>query len=104
MSTAHELAADAPPRWATIAEAAGYAHTPERTLYRWVREGRLPATRLGRKYQVDLNEVDRLRRPARRETDPGDEALALEVAASLLPLAGWQRENLARLLLGKEDR
>ena len=54
------------PRWATIAEAAEYSHVPEATLRRWIAEERLPADRVGpRKLQVDLNEVDKLRTPAR---------------------------------------
>lgn len=52
------------PRWATIAEASTYSGIPESTMRRWIRNGTLPASRLGpRRIQVDLNEVDHLRQP-----------------------------------------
>jgi excisionase family DNA binding protein len=56
------------PRWATVAEA--YAHlrgaVSERTLRRWIAQGRLTGHRLGpRKIQIDLNELDALRGPIR---------------------------------------
>jgi excisionase family DNA binding protein len=58
------------PRWATIAEAATYSGIPESTMRRWVRKGTLPASRLGpRRIQVDLNEVDQLRRPVTTTTN-----------------------------------
>lgn len=51
-------------RRATIKEASAYSGVPEGTLRRWISERRLTAYRVGpRKLQVDLNDVDRLRRP-----------------------------------------
>ena len=51
------------PRWATMNEAVEYSRIPWRTLRRWIKEGRLPAYRIGpRLIQVDLNDLDRLRR------------------------------------------
>lgn len=53
-----------PPRWASVAEAAAYARVSERTIRRWVSERRLPANRMGpRRIEIDLNELDKLRRP-----------------------------------------
>jgi excisionase family DNA binding protein len=44
-------------------EAVEYSRIPWRTLRRWIKEGRLPAYRIGpRLIQVDLNDLDRLRR------------------------------------------
>ncbi len=52
-----------PPRWALLKDAAEYAGIKPRTLRDWVRKGRVPADRIGpRLLQVDLNEIDRLRR------------------------------------------
>jgi excisionase family DNA binding protein len=40
---------------------AEYASCSSRTVYRWVREGRLPAWRLGAKsLRIDLDDVDAL--------------------------------------------
>jgi excisionase family DNA binding protein len=51
------------PRWATMKEAVEYSRIPWRTLRRWIGEGRLPGYRIGpRLIQVDLNDLDRLRR------------------------------------------
>ena len=53
-----------PPRWATVAEAAVYARCSQRTIRRWVSQRRLPANRVGpRRIEIDLNELDKLRRP-----------------------------------------
>lgn len=50
------------PRWATVAEAAAYAHMSARTIWRWIADDRLEAHRMGpRKLQVDLNRLDDLR-------------------------------------------
>lgn len=65
-------AADRPaePRWATIKEAAEYTGFSDRTMRRWVHDGRLGAKRMGpRRIQVDLNELDRLRKPVTPDTD-----------------------------------
>ena len=52
-----------PPRWASLVEAANYAKIPVRTLRDWVSKGWLPAYRIGpRQIQIDLNDVDALRR------------------------------------------
>lgn len=50
------------PRWATVAEAADYAHMSKRTIWRWIADERLTASRMGpRRLQVDLNHLDDLR-------------------------------------------
>ena len=52
------------PRWSTIRDAAAYSGIPEGTLRRWIHERRLPAIRVGpRRIEVDLNDVDAMRRP-----------------------------------------
>jgi excisionase family DNA binding protein len=88
------------PRWGTVNEAAAEWGEPPSTVRRWASQGDIPARRIGRKYQVDLNALDQMRetaRPARYLTE-ADRRLAREVAAALLPLADWQRERLSLLL------
>jgi excisionase family DNA binding protein len=88
------------PRWGAVNEAAAEWGEPRSTVRRWAAQGRIPARRIGRKYQVDLNALDRTREPARpaRWLTEQDKRLAREVAAALLPLADWQREKLSLLL------
>lgn len=54
------------PRWATLAEAAAYAHVPVKTLRDWISKGHLPAYKMGPQrtslLQVDLADLDALRR------------------------------------------
>ena len=51
------------PRWVSLLEAAEYARIPMRTMRSWVSQGWLPAYRIGpRQIQIDLNDVDALRR------------------------------------------
>jgi excisionase family DNA binding protein len=51
------------PRYAGLTAAAKYAAVPIGTLRDWVRRGLLPAYRIGtRLLQVDLNDIDRMRR------------------------------------------
>jgi excisionase family DNA binding protein len=88
------------PRWGTVNQAAAEWGEPPSTVRRWAAQGDIPARRIGRKYQVDLNALDRMRepkRPARYLTEQ-DKRLAREVADALLPLADWQREKLSLLL------
>jgi excisionase family DNA binding protein len=54
---------DPKPRWASLAEVHERDQIPVKTLRRWISQGTLPAYRVGpRQLQVDLNDVDRLRR------------------------------------------
>lgn len=51
-------------RYASVAEAAVYAGVCERTIRRYITDGRIPGYRVGpRLIKVDLNEMDRLIRP-----------------------------------------
>lgn len=51
-------------RWASVAEVASYIGASEKTVYRHVWAGELPARRLGKKMlRIDLNDVDALLRP-----------------------------------------
>lgn len=51
------------PRWVYLPEAAQYANVPYRTMRDWIKDGLLPAYRIGpRLIQVDLHDVDALRR------------------------------------------
>lgn len=73
---ADEPAAE-PPRWASLAEAEVYSRVPRRTLRRWIKQGRLPATRYGpRRIEVDLNDLDRLRAPIHPVISTGGEQTA----------------------------
>ena len=65
------------PRWASVAEAATYSGMSQRTIRRWVSQRRLPASRVGpRRIEIDLNELDKLRRPIGGEEDADPEAEA----------------------------
>ncbi len=67
---AHQPINTPPPRYAALREAATYAGVPIGTMRDWIRRGLLPAYRLGpRLIQVDLGDVDRMRRrvPAARQ-------------------------------------
>ena len=88
------------PRWGSVTEAAAEWGEPPSTVRRWAAEGAIPARRIGRKYQVDLNALDRAREPAipTQYLTDDDKRLAREVTAALLPLADWQREKLSLLL------
>lgn len=47
-------------RWANKKQAGEYGNYSERTIERWIHEGRLPAYKVGRLIRVDLNELDQL--------------------------------------------
>lgn len=49
-----------PRRWANKKRAAEYGHYSERTIERWIHEGKLPSYKVGRLIRVDLNELDQL--------------------------------------------
>lgn len=52
-----------PPRYALFRDACEYAAVPPGTMRDWIRRGIIPAYRIGpRLLQVDLNDIDRLRR------------------------------------------
>ncbi|MGH3160372.1 MAG: helix-turn-helix domain-containing protein [Streptosporangiaceae bacterium] len=86
------------PRWGTVPDAADEWGHPRTTVRRWARQGRIPARRIDRKWQVDLNALDQAAEPAASYLTAADRRLAREVAAALLPLADWQREKLSLLL------
>ena len=47
-----------------VPEAAEYAHVSKGTIHRWIRQGRLPAHRVGPLLLlVDLDDIDRLIKP-----------------------------------------
>jgi excisionase family DNA binding protein len=52
------------PRYVPFGEAVAYANVSAGTMRDWIRRGLLPAYRIGpRLLQIDLNDVDQLRRP-----------------------------------------
>lgn len=50
----------APPRWLTTAQAAEIAEVSMWTVQWWIREGQLPAWRVGRSYRIDPADLDAL--------------------------------------------
>ena len=51
------------PRWASLRDAEAHSRIPVSTLWDQARKGLLPMYRIGpRQIQVDLNDLDRLRR------------------------------------------
>jgi excisionase family DNA binding protein len=54
---------EAEPRFALFNDACDYAVVPPGTMRDWIRRGVIPAYRIGpRLLQIDLNDIDRLRR------------------------------------------
>ncbi len=52
-----------PPRYVPLIEAAHYAGVPVSTMRHYVRTGQVPAYRFGKRLlQIDLNDIDHLRR------------------------------------------
>ena len=86
------------PRWGSVPQAADEWGEPRSTVRRWAAQGLIPARKIGRKWQVDLDALGRARNPESRWLTDRDRRLAREVAAALLPLADWQRERLSMLL------
>ncbi len=73
--TAAATVNDDQPRFVPFPEACRYAGVGANTMRDWIRQGILPAYRIGPKLlQVDLNDIDRLRqrvpaaRPTRRQS------------------------------------
>ena len=60
----------------TTRMAAAYASVAPGTLRRWIREGRLSTSRIGRYYRVKRADLDRLRCAAADDDDAGPEELA----------------------------
>lgn len=95
----------------TVREVASLLRLQPDTLYRWAREGRLPAIKLGKEWRVHPDDIERLLgrsvpRPAREEptaggaqpgSEPGDGASSGDEAARESPGAwAWPREALER--------
>ena len=60
-----KLSSEVPIEWLTVGEAARYLRVSKRTIYRWTRDGKLPAYLIGnhrnRRYRRDdLDKVPRL--------------------------------------------
>ncbi|MFC2059812.1 helix-turn-helix domain-containing protein [Chloroflexota bacterium] len=60
-----ELSTELPLEWLTVGEAASYLRVSKRTIYRWTRDGKIPAYLIGnhrnRRYRRDdLDKVPRL--------------------------------------------
>ena len=46
--------------WITLEAAAVYLKRSTRTLERWIKDGKMKAKKIGRQYQIDLKEIERL--------------------------------------------
>jgi len=64
----------------TLEEAAEFLSTPRSTLYRWLREGKLPGHKLGRRWRFLRSELEELRRGGARSPSAGLEGLAARLA------------------------
>ena len=92
------------PRWGTVIDAADEWGEPPTTVRRWALQGRIPARRIGRKWQVDRNALGQSAEPETRYLTERDKRLAREVAAALLPLTDSQREKLSLVLSAARGR
>jgi|LSQX01.1.fsa_nt_gb excisionase family DNA binding protein len=61
------------PVWMTPKQAADYLQVSEATVYRWTREGRLPAYRIGGSRRYKREDLDDLAEPIAPEEE-GDDA------------------------------
>jgi excisionase family DNA binding protein len=62
-------------RYVPLADAATYAGVPPGTVRDWIRRGILPAYRIGpRLLQVNLDDIDDLRRPVATAAKPAGKA------------------------------
>ncbi len=46
--------------WLSVTEVAEYLEMSRMTIYRWIREGKLPARQFGRGYRIDESDVKAL--------------------------------------------
>ena len=53
----------------TFEEAAEYLHTPHSTLYRWLREGKVPGHKLGRQWRFLRSELEVFRASGNRQSE-----------------------------------
>lgn len=86
----------------TVAEAARYKGVHDRTIRRWIWEGRLPAERVGpRLLRIKVADLDALGKEATPATsaDPIREA-AMRVVAEAPKLTGEQLDKICALLQG----
>lgn len=58
-----ELSTDAP-RLLTVRETAIATRAHQNTVLRWIRIGKLPAVRIGRKHLIDREDLERMLTPA----------------------------------------
>ena len=47
-----------PPRWLIGTEAAPYARVHPSTLYRWIKDGRIPAHKVGGRWYVRVEDLE----------------------------------------------
>jgi excisionase family DNA binding protein len=61
------------PKMLTVEEVATALHLSDQTVWRYVREGRLPASKIGRRYLIPENAVEEMLEP-KQEPPLGGEA------------------------------
>ena len=65
---------EVPLEWLTVGEAARYLRVSKRTIYRWTKDGKLPAYMIGnhriRRYRRD--DLDKVPRPAELQGNVGN--------------------------------
>lgn len=85
---------------ATVAQAADYLNVTERTVYRKVHDGELPARRLGRHLRISWADVEALVQDVNpTPADPIKEA-ALRVVSEAPKLSAAQLDQICNLLRG----
>ena len=75
----------------TFEEAAEFLNTPHSTLYRWLREGRVPGHKLGRQWRFLREELEAFRASGTRQHD---EQLALAALTALLEARKPQESDM----------
>lgn len=64
------------PKMLTVEAVAAALHVSDQTVQRYVREGRLPAKKIGRRYLIPEDAVEAMLEPERTPPEDGGEALA----------------------------
>lgn len=64
------------PKMLTVEDAAAALHLTAQTVWRYVREGKIPASKIGRRYLIPEDAIEAMLEPKREPPIVGGEAMA----------------------------
>lgn len=82
----------------TLEEAARILKLHPQTLRRWIRQGRLPASRFGRQFRLRLEDIERAARPALPEEAEESEKIDRAAVPSPAELSEDEEDGMEELL------